>query len=409
MAQVPWVRSGRRGRAAVGVIAAAVILGLGSLLVGSGALRPNPSPPPPAAAVLSAAPSESAVPSVSPPASASPTASPSDSASPDVAPSPSPTSSPAPAEFAQPGYATLDGVAIKDQLGHRLPVAVMVDDNVSARPQYGFNRASIVYQAPADGGEDRYMMVFQEQDAPRVEPIRSGRPYFVNWAAEYRVAFAHFGGDWKTTQIFLPALDGHYIYNIDALAGSGGPFHRDGRRIAPHNAFGATAAIRRLALRRGAPALLPDGVGVRPFTDDLPASQRPASGSITVPYNRGTTSYSYNSTTNSYLRSVAGRPQFEAGDGKRVTTRNVVVLFMHVSIDPQSGSGHARPVLAQIGTGKALVFHDGHVYAGTFSKLSSVDVTRFYDASGKEIPLVRGRIFIQVVPIGTRVTYKAAK
>ncbi len=87
----------------------------------------------------------------------------------------------------------------------RLPVAVMVDDNVQARPQYGFNSASIVYQAPADGGETRYMMVFQEQDAKRVEPVRSGRPYFVNWASEYRSAFAHYGGDAKT--LAVPAAD----------------------------------------------------------------------------------------------------------------------------------------------------------------------------------------------------------
>ena len=82
----------------------------------------------------------------------------------------------------------------------------MVDDNVQARPQYGFNSASIVYQAPADGGETRYMMVFQEKDAKRVEPVRSGRPYFVNWASEYRSAFAHYGGDAKTL-LYLPKLE----------------------------------------------------------------------------------------------------------------------------------------------------------------------------------------------------------
>jgi hypothetical protein len=33
-------------------------------------------------------------------------------------------------------------------------------------------------------------------------------------------------------------------------------------------------------------------------------------------------------------------------------------------------------------------------------------LTRFYDTDGNEVPLVRGRIFIQVVPTGTDVTYK---
>ena len=58
-----------------------------------------------------------------------------------------------------------------------LRLAIMIDDNIPARPQAGFNAASIVYQAPADGGEDRYMLVFQEEDSPLVGPVRSGRRF----------------------------------------------------------------------------------------------------------------------------------------------------------------------------------------------------------------------------------------
>jgi len=282
----------------------------------------------------------------------------------------------------------------------------MIDDNVVARPQYGFNAASIVYQAPADGGEDRYMAVFQELDAPRIEAVRSGRPYFVNWASEYRAAFAHYGGDAKTLKL-LPTLDRKVLYDVDALYGSGSAFHRDAKRSAPHNAYTSSDAVRAIALKHGAPATISADVGVRPFADDLPADQRPAKGSITVPYNRGATGYTYDATANAYLRSVAGKPQVDAADGKRVTARNVIVLFMGLSIDPESEPGHARPVLAQIGSGTALVFRDGHVIKGTWRKASAADLTRFYDAAGTEITLVRGRIFIQVVTTGTKVTYEA--
>lgn len=289
----------------------------------------------------------------------------------------------------------------------RLPVAVMVDDNAVARPQYGFNAASIVYQAPADGGEDRYMLVFQEQDAPRVEPIRSGRPYFVNWASEYRAAFAHYGGDAKTLA-FLPTVNGKVLYDVDALFGAGSAFHRDKARAAPHNAYGSTAVIRAFAVAHGAPGAMPPAAGFRPFTDDLPPGERPSKGSITIPYGTGATGYAYDAASNAYLRSVAGKAQLDAADGKRVTARNVVVLFMALSIDPQSEPGHARPVLAQIGSGKALVFHDGQVVVGTWRKADASGLTRFFNSAGNEVPLVRGRIFIQVVPTGTKVTYDAA-
>jgi hypothetical protein len=83
-------------------------------------------------------------------------------------------------------------------------------------------------------------------------------------------------------------------------------------------------------------------------------------------------------------------------------------MFQKLSYDAKTEPGHRRPVLDQIGSGKALVFHDGHVVSGTWRKANDGDLTRFFDASGNEIPLVRGRIFIQVVATGTKVTYDAA-
>ena len=346
-------------------------------------------------------PTATAVPNA--PASALPSATPSPSVS--TSPSPEPTD-PGPTLAPDADYAPLDGVLANPAVRQRLPVAIMVDDNVQARPQYGFNAASIVYQATADGGETRYMMMFQEQDAKRVEPVRSGRPYFVNWASEYRSAFAHYGGDYKT-RLYLPTIDNKYMYDIDAMAGSGPAFHRDKTRKAPHNAVTSSTSVRKRAVKEGAPATMVAGLGVRPFADDLPAVQRPAKGSIKIPYNRGATSYTYDKASNRYLRSVAGNAQVDASDGKRVTARNVVVLFMRLTIDRKTEPGHGRPVFDHVGSGKALVFRDGHVIKATWKKPSAHTLTRFYDEADKEIPLVRGRIFIQVVPTGAKVTYDA--
>jgi len=48
-------------------------------------------------------------------------------------------------------YADLDGMPASPDVAHRLPMAIMIDDNRVARPQSGFSSASIVYQAPVDG------------------------------------------------------------------------------------------------------------------------------------------------------------------------------------------------------------------------------------------------------------------
>ena len=284
----------------------------------------------------------------------------------------------------------------------------MIDDNAVARPQSGFNAASIVYQAPADGGEDRYMLVFQELDGTDIGPVRSGRPYYVYWAAEYRAGFAHYGGDEKTRLTVIPPIDGKLIYNLDALAGSGAAFHRINSRVAPHNAYTSTANLYAVAAAHGYPGAMIAVLGTRPFKDDARVAERPSSGSITIPYGTGVTGYTYDPATNSYPRSVAGSAQVDPMDGQRVVARDVVVLFMALSTDPQSEPGYHRPVLAQIGSGTAWVFRDGKAIKGTWRKKDQADLTRLYDSAGQEIPLVRGRIFIQVVPTGTNVTYDAA-
>ena len=51
-----------------------------------------------------------------------------------------------------------------------------------------------------------------------VGPVRSGTAvYFVRWAAEFRSAFAHYGGDTKTLEQVIRAMDGSLIYDVDAL------------------------------------------------------------------------------------------------------------------------------------------------------------------------------------------------
>jgi hypothetical protein len=374
----------------VGTRVARALLLLGIVVAGCGNVSPTPGPSASQATLVTA--------------TASPVVSPDVSPSPSPSPSPTPTPSPLPTGTV-PG---IDGTMADAALSFRTPLVVAIDDNVVARPQAGFNAAALVYQAPADGGETRYMMVFQATDAKSVGPVRSGRPFFVRWAAEYRAGLAHYGGDYMTLGQTIPQLRGTLIFDLDALSGSGAAFHRVSSRAAPHNAYTGTAELRRVLLAHGGPALQAPGFDVRAYVDDTPLADRPAASTISVPYARGSADYLYDRSRDLYVRSVAGRAQVDAGDGQRVTARNVIVLFMRKSIDPNSEPGYARVVLDQIGSGDALVFREGRFWKATWRKPSIAAMTRVFDASGAEIPLVRGRTFIQVVPTGTRITYRAA-
>jgi hypothetical protein len=343
----------------------------------------------------------SATPSATTLAVVSPSASGSASPLPIVSPSATPVASASPSGLA---YSDLDGVLAPADLAHRLPMAIMIDDSAAARPQSGFSSASIVYQAPADGGEDRYMLIFQEGTATDIGPVRSARPYFVLWAVEYKALYGHYGGDWTSLQHVIPTNIKN-IYNMDDLRGGSCPYHRIATRAAPHNAYTNTAALIKCLAKLHYPATY-QNLPVRTFRDDSPLSQRPATQSISIPYHTGTIGYKFDPATDSYLRMVGGKPQIDPANKQQVTARNVIVMFQALSYDTVSDPGHKRPVVANVGSGKAIVFLEGQAIKATWKKTSNTALTRFYDSSGKEIQLVRGEIFIQSVPTGTAVTYK---
>lgn len=302
-----------------------------------------------------------------------------------------------------PLIADLTGVTTAPALAHRLPLAVLIDDNLVARPQSGFNSASIVYQAPADGGETRYMLVFQEGDSAQVGPVRSARVYFLHWASEVRAAIAHYGGDVRS-RLQLRKYDQLRFTDVNALGSGGKAFHRIGSRKAPHNGYTSTTALRAMAGKLGGPASEPTDLYRRTFVAPGAPVSLPASQHIRIPYRTGLIEYRFDPGTDLYRRVVDGKAQIDPADGKRVTTRNVVVMYMSYKTDTKIEPGHSRPVIGCIGTGRAMIFREGRLTEGTWSKTDEAAATRLLDSNGNEIPLVTGRTFFQIVPLDTKIT-----
>ena len=338
----------------------------------------------------------------------SPSSSPTDGSSPTPTISSSPTASPIPAGWIA---STLDGVYAPADLAHREPIAVMVEDSVSARPQSGISSASIVYLAPADGGVPRYMMVFQEGTAAcvgsctqnaAIGPVRSARPYYVDWASEYKAVYAHWGGDRESRKTKIPAMvKSGSIYNMDELSGAcKGTFYRTTRQ-APHNGYTNTAFLVSCMAKKGYPATARKQ-SPRPFVDPLPLDQRPTTPqniSIHTPGSSGATiGYQYQPTGDLYLRTINGKAEVDPANGHHVYAADVIVMDQGLYYDNTLEYDHNRPVLSDTGSGTALIFKEGKEIVGKWKKSGATGLTRFYDKSGNEIPLVRGEIFIQSVP-----------
>jgi DUF3048 family protein len=320
--------------------------------------------------------------------------------------SPSPTPPPRPSPTASPAAvpAPLTGRPVTAAVAAQRAIAVMVDDHSRARPQSGFNAAAVVWQAPAEGGIARYMLIFQDTLPSSVGPVRSAREYFIDWAAETRAMYVHSGGSPQALATLRENGQGEWVYNADEFRWGGRYLWRIPQRSSPHNVYSDGENLRLLAGRVGA-----DDASMAPawsFRPDDPLARRPVGGEISTAYLGGNRiSYAYDRASNSYLRSVTGAsPQIDAADKKPVAPKNVVVMLVRFGPLNDGHPEKERLEAGDVGTGTAWIATNGRTVKGTWRKASITEPTLFFGPEGSPVSLTIGQTFIQVMPLGTKVT-----
>jgi Protein of unknown function (DUF3048) N-terminal domain/Protein of unknown function (DUF3048) C-terminal domain len=294
----------------------------------------------------------------------------------------------------------LTGLLVDPTAARRHPIAVMIDDHEDARPQSGFNSAAVVFQAPAEGGIPRYMLIFQGTVPKSVGPIRSARQYFIEWAAGWNAMYVHHGG--SPQALATLKLDGHgqLVWNADGFRWSPTYLWRNHDRPAPHNVYTDGAHLEALAKRLGVPndALDTDWTFQ---TDAKPA--RPTGNRITVVYPYESITFKYDPSRDAYLRYLNGskKAQRDAADGQVVAPTNVVLMRMHFG--PLSATDtHHRLEAADVGHGDAWISTAGRSIHGTWRKASKTAPLLFFDAAGNAVTLQPGQTFVEVIPLNYR-------
>ena len=384
------------------VVALTLGVGLAVGVVAGGIISPETTPEPVAVASTSPSPSSSPTPE--------PTASPTPSASPAPTPEPSPTAPPSPTPEPTPSLvpAPLTGRLVKPEVASRHVVAVMVDDQLAARPQSGLSSADVVWQAPAEGGIPRYMALFQTGSPKAVGPVRSSRYYFIAWAAEWRSVYVHVGGSPQALALLRSSQGkGKVVYDADGFRYEGRYLWRIPTRFAPHNVYTDAKNLRTMGKKVGAKAVAYKSPWK--FGPDKLLSLRPKGGSLVVPYLANRITYKYDRKTNTYLRSVTGESkQTDASSKKRLAPKNVVV--MAVSFAPLNDGSSKHRLEAQFkGKGVAWIATGGRTIKGEWRKKTLTAPTRFYDKNGDQVTFTTGQTFIQVIAKGSKPTIKQGK
>src|SRR5699024_11253417 len=72
-------------------------------------------------------------------------------------------------------------------------VAVMVSNQVQARPQTGLQEADIIFEFLTEGNITRYMALYQSEFPEKIGPVRSAREYFFTMADNYNAIYMYQG------------------------------------------------------------------------------------------------------------------------------------------------------------------------------------------------------------------------
>jgi hypothetical protein len=278
----------------------------------------------------------------------------------------------------------------------RPALVVKIENEPLARPQSGLQAADVVYEEFIEGGDTRFVAIFQSTDADPVGSIRSVRPTDPLIVRPLGAGlFSYSGG----TRKFVDLLHATAMIDVGESSTSGSYFLRR-EKPSDHKLFSTTARLYGApGAANGKPppplfAFVPPG---QPFA---PAGARPTSHLETVVGTQHVF-YDWDPAASGWRRAINGQPHVVEGGGQLVAT-NVVVQF--VSWVPSPGDFdtlHSPVFVAQlVGSGDAWFLAGGKATLGHWSKPNPDAQIAYTGPDGQPIQFVPGRTWVELTAAG---------
>ncbi len=280
----------------------------------------------------------------------------------------------------------LTGVRVEHAQTNKQIYGVMIDEHVDARPQSGIDQAFLVIEAPVEAGIPRLLAFFSEdQKVDEIGPVRSARPYFIDWANEFDALYTHVGGSNEA----LDKISTGITFDLNQFWHDP-QFWRSSDRNAPHNVYTSTDLLGAYVKSKTDAGHASNPLyGVWKFKDpDLSVDGVEQDFSIAYAGADYTTSWSFDSVAKNYILDPV-----DYRVDANVRAENVAVVVTDVAIIDAVGRRSVRT----IGEGKAFVFQDGKKIEAVWKKPSATERLRFFDGTRNEIEMNAGVTWIEIV------------
>lgn len=286
-------------------------------------------------------------------------------------------------------------------LGAKNPqlVAVMIENHGAARPQAGLGAASVVYEAPVEGHYTRFLALYPiDQVVDKVGPVRSARPYYLDWVQEWgEPLYMHVGGSPDA----LAQIQARGIHNANQFY-FGNYYWRSSDRSAPHNVYTNSENWNKIIKQDNFRWIIVNYPSWNFVTTTLEACTHDCVEKIRLPFLHPDYEpvWQYDAAQKQYVRFQSDTEQRDE-QGLIVADTIVIQEVSEKVLDDVGRLG-----LSTIGSGNAVVIYDGKRFDGMWRKVSLTERTQWFDSGGKEILLKPGKIWIEVVPRSVKVTYE---
>lgn len=272
---------------------------------------------------------------------------------------------------------------------------VMIDEHVDARPQSGIDQAFLVIEAPVEAGIPRLLAFFsQDEKVDKIGPVRSARPYYVDWALEFGALYAHVGGSNEA----LEKIKNGATFDLNQFWHDQ-QFWRDSHRSAPHNVYTSTDLLGAYVQQKqdaGRPSSL---YGVWKYKTTEPTEVFPERFTIDYVSPDYVFSWGYDVQKKAYVRLFDDQP-VKTLEGNEIRVQNVAVVISTIEIIDSAG----RRRVQTTGEGAASVFQDGKKIKATWKKPTEGERLRFYGSDGKELEMNPGKTWIEVIADESQLT-----
>ena len=277
----------------------------------------------------------------------------------------------------------------------------MIENSLDARPQSGLQDAGVVYEAIAEGGITRFLALFQDNQPQYIGPVRSLRPYYIDFAVPFDASIAHVGGSpealsqIRSGDVGMKDLD--QFFNSDY-------YWRQPTRDAPHNVYTSFEKLDQLNTSKGYIASTVQSWSRKADK----ALKTPSAKTIDIAISSGdfNSHYDYDAKSNSYVRSEGGVPHLvtlssDDKNSKQLNPKVVIALVMSYGLE--ADGKHSE--YGVTGSGNLYVFQDGGVTQGTWSKADRASQFVFKDSGGADLKLDAGQTWLTAVSDSGKVTY----